>query len=212
VNGKGEWINTSTYIFYPQPALAGGASYQVLINQDLVSTAGSPLETTASWSFSTELPRLVSVSPEAKTLMHLDESIQLNFSYPMDAGSVEANFSMQSASGVNVPGAIGWNEDYTTFAYTPTQLLQRDTGYIVELGAQAAALGGTPLGEAFSQEWFTVPELAITGSAPAEGGTKANYESIYIYITSYLSSEDITQYISISPRYQTLHPGSIPRR
>ncbi|MBE0695289.1 MAG: hypothetical protein IH586_00025, partial [Anaerolineaceae bacterium] len=25
-NGRGEWLNTSTYIFYPQPALFGGLS------------------------------------------------------------------------------------------------------------------------------------------------------------------------------------------
>jgi hypothetical protein len=28
--GRGEWINTSTYIFYPEPALAGGVSYTIV--------------------------------------------------------------------------------------------------------------------------------------------------------------------------------------
>ncbi len=198
-NGKGEWINTSTYIFYPEPALAGGASYKVELNPDLVSTSGSPLETTASWSFDTVMPRLVSALPDASTSVRLDASVQLSFSYSMDKASVEANFSLQTSDGTSVPGKSGWNADFTTFAYTPTQLLQRDTNYVVDLGAEAAALGGTPLGEPIHQAWHTVPGLDITGSAPEQGGTKANYESIYLYTSSYLDNNDIQKFISLSP-------------
>ena len=39
--GSGEWLNTSTYIFYPEPALAGGVAYQVSVNPDLMAKAGS---------------------------------------------------------------------------------------------------------------------------------------------------------------------------
>jgi len=35
--GRGEWINTSTYVFYPEPGLDGGVSYTATLNQDLVS-------------------------------------------------------------------------------------------------------------------------------------------------------------------------------
>ena len=49
--GQGEWINTSTYIFHPEPGLAGGATYRVNTNPDLTSTGGSPLESAQSWSF-----------------------------------------------------------------------------------------------------------------------------------------------------------------
>jgi uncharacterized protein YfaS (alpha-2-macroglobulin family) len=205
-NGKGEWINTSTFIFYPEPALAGGTSYRVDLNQDLVSTSGSPLGTTASWSFSTTMPRLVSFAPEAGFPMRLDSSVQLNFSYSMDTASVEANFSLRTNDGASVPGTFGWNADFTTVAYTPTQLLQRDTYYMVDLSPQAAALGGTPLGEAIQTGWSTVPELAITGSNPGEGGTKANYESIQLYTTSYLNDADVNKYISISPAVSNLSP------
>ncbi len=62
-DGRGEWINTSTYIFYAEPAMAGGENYQVSINPDLTSTGGSPLESAPGWSFDTALPRLVSTLP-----------------------------------------------------------------------------------------------------------------------------------------------------
>jgi uncharacterized protein YfaS (alpha-2-macroglobulin family) len=209
-NGKGEWINTSTYIFYPAPALAGGTSYHVELNQDLVSTSGSPLGTTGSWSFSTVMPRLVSSMPEPKTTIRLDASVQLNFSYSMDAASVETNFSLHTDNGVSVPGVFGWNADFTTVAYTPTQLLQRDTYYMADLGAEAAALGGTPLGESIQMGWVSVPELAITGSAPGEGGTLSNYQSIYLYTSSYLDSDNVKKYISFSPAVANISPWMDP--
>ena len=87
--GQGEWINTSTYIFLPEPGLAGGATYRVNTNPDLTSTGGSPLGSAQSWSFTTVMPRLVSATPADNTyFIHLDTSVQLNFSYSMDTASV----------------------------------------------------------------------------------------------------------------------------
>jgi uncharacterized protein YfaS (alpha-2-macroglobulin family) len=200
VEGQGEWINTSTYIFYPQSALSGGASYQVSINPDLTSTAGSPIESAPEWSFRTVMPRLVYAEPIDSTYnVHLDTKVLLNFSYSMDAASVEANFSLQNKAGDAVSGQSDWNEDFTTFVFTPTSLLQRDTTYSVLLGAEAAALGGTPLGEPTELTWYTVPELAIYGSNPSEGGTKLTYESLQLFVSSYLSTENIMDYISFEP-------------
>ncbi|MGC1375819.1 MAG: Ig-like domain-containing protein, partial [Anaerolineales bacterium] len=49
--GKGEWLNTSTYIFHPDPALAGGVNYTARVNPQLVATNGAPLEAAAAWTF-----------------------------------------------------------------------------------------------------------------------------------------------------------------
>jgi uncharacterized protein YfaS (alpha-2-macroglobulin family) len=205
VDGSGEWINTSTYIFYPQPAMSGGASYQVNINPKLTSTAGSPLESAPGWSFNTVMPRLVSAQPaDSSVNVYLDTNVQLNFSYPMDAASVEANFALQASDGPPVEGQASWNEDFTTFTFTPSELLQRDTTYLVSLGAEAAALGGTQLGEPISLSWNTVPELFISGSTPAEGGTKDIYEGIRLFVSSHLSNDNIDKYISINPSVSNL--------
>jgi len=204
-DGSGEWINTSTYIFYPQPAMSGGASYQVSINPNLTSTAGSPLESAADWSFNTALPRLVSTQPaDYSNNVYLDTNVQLNFSYPMDSASVEANFLLQTSDGIPVTGQSTWNEDFTTFTFTPAELLQRDTTYLVSLSAEAAALGGTQLGEPISMSWNTVPELFISGSVPYEGGTKDIYEGIRLFVSSHLSTDDIDKYISINPSVPNL--------
>jgi hypothetical protein len=183
----------------------GGASYQVSINPNLISTAGSPLESAPDWSFNTALPRLVSAQPADLTNnVYLDSNVQLNFSYPMDSASVEANFSLQTSDGSPVEGQSTWNEDFTTFTFTPTMLLQRDTTYLVSLSAEAAALGGTQLGEPIRLAWNTVPVLFISESVPSEGGTKDIYEGIRLFVSSHLSNDDIDKYISINPSVPNL--------
>jgi uncharacterized protein YfaS (alpha-2-macroglobulin family) len=199
-DGRGEWVNTSTYIFYPQPALAGGASYQVSLNPDLTSTAGSPLQSTSSWSFDTVLPRLVSASPlDSAGSVRLDSGVQLTFSYPMDSASVESNFSVETPDGVAIAGKTGWNTDFTTFAFTPTALLKRDTMYSVFLDGQAAALGGTPLGDTVHYTWHTVPEFSIYGSTPSAGAVLSAYEFVTLNVSSYLSTDDINKYVTVDP-------------
>ena len=203
--GKGEWINTSTYIFYPQPGLAGGASYTASVNPDLTSTDGSPLKSAQDWSFSTVLPRLVSAQPEDNlSNVHLDSPVKLTFSYSMDAASVAANFSLLDGDGNDVSGQSGWNENFTTFAFTPTALLQRDTSYSVVLGAQTAALGGTPLGDQTRLTWHTVAELAVTGSQPAEGGSWSIYGGLGLYLTSFVQTDQIADFVSLTPSVPNL--------
>ncbi len=199
-DGRGEWINTSTYIFYAEPALAGGETYQVSLNPNLTSTGGSPLESNPGWSFNTALPRLVSTQPlDGQVNTSLDTNIQLIFSYPMDSTSVEANFLLQTSDGLSVTGQPGWNDDFTAFTFTPSALLLRDTTYLITLGAKAAALGGTPLGEPTRLTLKTVPELFITGSNPVEGGVTVNYEGVQLFLSSRLAEEEADQHITFNP-------------
>ncbi len=72
--GRGEWINTSTYAFYPDPPLEGGRTYNIRLNEDLHSLDGSPLESVDEplrpaneWSFITAPPRVASFAPASMT-------------------------------------------------------------------------------------------------------------------------------------------------
>jgi hypothetical protein len=207
VDGQGEWINTSTFIFYPQPGLSGGNTYTVSINPDLTSTAGSPLDGTPEWSFTTAMPRLVYTEPADNTYnVRLDARVLLNFSYSMDADSVEENFSLSASDGSPVSGQSAWKDGFTTFVFTPTALLQRDMTYSVFLDSEAAALGGTPLGDPINLTWYTVPEMAIYGSEPAEGGTKTTYESLRLFLSSYPDSENIADYLTFDPPLSRVDP------
>ncbi len=206
VDGHGEWVNTSTYIFYPDTALFGGASYTVTVSSDLVSTMGSPIFGQERWHFITASPRLVSMTPdETGGDIPLDAAFTLTFNQPMDTISVEGHFTLMSANGEFVPGTFEWQEGDSVAIFTPSSLLARDTTYRAEIPFGAQARGGTPLGQTYTSQVHTVPELAIRASDPAQGGDTTIYAGVTLYFSApLLDDEDLLDYVSISPEVSNL--------
>lgn len=196
--GKGEWLNTSTYIFYADPALEGGKTYTATVNADLKSTDGSPLQEETAWSFTTSMPKLLSVEPSTETPWPLNPEIKLTFNQPMDQASVEANFSLIGPDGA-VPGKITWDADTTILTFTPNSLLSRNTSYTLALNGQIQARGGSQLGESLSTVVITVPNLSVTNTEPAQGGSVDVNTGVTLYFSSPLPSQDLSKYFSITP-------------
>ena len=197
--GRGEWINTSTYAFYPEPPLAGGQRYTAEINPDLKSVDGGPYQGEPSWSFTTATPRLLSMSPSSEIRWPLDAEIELIFNQPMDPDSVEANFSFLGPDGVAIPGESAWNEDSTVFTFTPAEPLARDSDHTVTLDASAQASGGTPLGETTEIVVYTVPQFQVYSTQPGPGGQLPSYDNFVIYTSTPLDEEDALEHIQITP-------------
>lgn len=196
--GKGEWLNTSTYIFYPEPALAGGITYTARLDPGLVAVSGSPLQASEDWSFTVANPRLLSLEPAAGELLRLDAELVLTFNQPMDAASVESSFSLSGPDG-SVPGQFEWDENETVLKFTPQALLARNTSYTIYLSAQAAGRGGTPIEGEITRLMHTFPHFYVSSSLPGEGGTLDEYRSIRIGFSTPLQEEDATDLVTISP-------------
>jgi hypothetical protein len=49
VKGKGEWVNSSVYVFQPDEILLSGTSYQVSVEKGLKDTLGNALDQSYSW-------------------------------------------------------------------------------------------------------------------------------------------------------------------
>ena len=125
VNGKGEWLNTSTYQFLPEPGLAGGTTYQVSLSSSITSLWGTGLdpEIDAGWSFSTSYPQVVSSSPyQGDAGVPLDEGIRIEFNQAMSHDSVRNFFSMIDREGRSVAGAFEWDEDNKAFTFQADDL------------------------------------------------------------------------------------------
>lgn len=205
-DGRGEWLNTSTYVFYPEPALAGGIEYTVTISPNLTGADGSPLESSDSWSFTTMLPRLDSIHPLAGSRsVRLDAEIILTFNQPMDPDSLASNFALLDPEMNNVPGDITWNEDFTVLTFIPTHLLKRDLTYTVVVDEQAVTQGGTPLGSGFQANLRTVPFLRVLGSEPLPGGPRHVHASVTIYFDAPIHSKDVLQFVTFSPDVPNLN-------
>ncbi len=106
--GYAKWLNTSTYIFYPDPPLTGGINYQVTLNAGLTSTVGAGLASgegeIMGWSFSTAAPRLASISPDAEEgTIDLDQEFELVFNQRMDPDSVQGESAAAGWDGQQRP-------------------------------------------------------------------------------------------------------------
>ena len=101
MKGRGEWINTSTYILYPEPVMTGGTQYIIRLNPDLKTATGVGLEPGAAseWTFTTSLPGVVSLLPSSEQPLAIEPKILMTFNQPMDTGSVVQNFSFSGPEG-----------------------------------------------------------------------------------------------------------------
>lgn len=212
VVGSGEWINTSTYIFYPEPALEGGRTYTVQLDPSLLGVDGNPLAEATSWSFTTAMPQLVSVHTQpsedetASQFIDLDTPFTLTFNQPMDTSSVEANFKLLESGSVLVSGKISWNDDATVMTFEPADLLQRNTVYTVALNAGVQSAGGAVIESEQSIAFTTYPPLEITGSTPFEGGVKDAYSLVTVYFSTPLVEADYESMLADIKKYIRLDP------
>lgn len=181
-DGRGEWLNTHTYIYYPKMALQGGVKYSVQLNKLLTGLVDK------DWSFTTALPKVLSVEPGKQQLAFLDAPVTVKFNQPMDPGKVEANFSLSRPDGQTAAGKFTWNKDNTQVDFQPEQFLERNTLFTVKLSAAAQSQSGTPLSSDVLASFQTVPALALISTKPAANEPLQVFESSYGLITFYFNA------------------------
>ncbi|MDD2695886.1 MAG: Ig-like domain-containing protein, partial [Anaerolineales bacterium] len=205
-NGRGEWSNTSTYIFYPEPALEGGKRYRVALNTDLQGVGGSPLEEASEWSFTTAPPQLVAIQPAGgDQRVRLDAPVVMTFNQPMDQASVEVNFRLLDSRSNAIPGNFTWDEAGEVVTYTAERLLERDQTYTLALDGRSLARGGTPLGETQRFQVRSAPALAILGSDPQTGGMKPVYAPVLVTLSAPVPEGEFMKYVRLDPPVDDLN-------
>ncbi|MEJ2758738.1 MAG: Ig-like domain-containing protein [Anaerolineales bacterium] len=198
--GRGEWLNTSTYIFYPEPALSGGQTYQVTVNPDLESTDGTPLASVDEWSFTTLQPGFVGVSPDQGALhVRLDAPVVVQFNQAMDRDSVEQAFTLVDEEGKAVNGVFSWSEDMSEMTFTPKAHYSRGMRYAYSLPVGVLARGGTPLAEGLNRSFYAAMDPFVISTVPEIGGIKETYQSVEIQFNTPLKVDDPLSFIEIVP-------------
>ena len=199
IEGSGEWLNTSIYIFTPAKPLAGGTTYTARIAAGLTDTTGGVLDEDFVWSFSTQPPQVVWVSPyEGAELVGVDTAVQITFNMPVDPASAEAAFHLQTGR-EDVPGTVKVNG--ATLIFTPTGWLAFDTTYTarVDAGVQSAG-GGSGLRRDYEWRFTTVPLPRILGTRPYDGQEDAwPYTSFEIIFNTPIDPDTVMPHLEMTP-------------
>ena len=147
ITGTGEWLNTSIYVFTPTEPLAGGTTYTARVLAGLSDTTGGVLATDYIWTFSTQPPKVVWVSPdEDEELVSVDTTISVTFNMPIDLASAQERFVLRTASLLGellahrVEGSF--EIDGNTLRFTPAERLDFDQKYVVSLDAGITSSSG----------------------------------------------------------------------
>jgi predicted small lipoprotein YifL len=209
VEGKGEWINTSLYVFRPDGYLRGGTEYHVTVPAGLADASGDPgaaLGEDYSWSFTTELGQVEYFSyndmmnpNDQMPNVRLDPVIKIGFSVAMDRNSVENFLTLRnSASGEDVALETGWNEAGTEITLKPADLLALDSTYQLNLNGDIRALDGGLLKEGLIWNFGTLPHPYIKSTIPRDGAANANF-NFTIQFASPMDFKTIKDKVIFSP-------------
>lgn len=211
VAGKGEWINTSTYQFSPDPGLAGGLTYQVSISTNLSSLAGAALdpESTQTWSFSTAYPQMLSWEPYHGELgVPLDQEIWMEFNQAMDPDSVADNFTLLGGNGQQIEGTMEWDDEMREVIFIPDQLFSRSRAFAGILPGEVLSAGGTPLQMDTTFEFQTTGEFQFLGTPGGQNYTTSIYEGATLYFNNTVDKDTVAENIKIIPEVTNLRPST----
>ena len=205
VPGQGEWIDTSIFIFRPEPQFPGGMTFTAKIDAGLTDLIGGILVEPYTWSFTTALPEVVTVSPATLSAgVALDSPIIITFNQVMDPASVEEAFTLMAPGQMAIAGTKEWNDEHNEFTFTPSQLLDYSVYYDLQLAASARSAGGSSLTTAFQTSFTTVPRPAIIASSPSEGGQKSPHTSLDITFNAPMDQASVLTALEITPKIENL--------
>ncbi len=201
VAGEGKWLNTSIYTFQATDGFAPGTTYKARLAAGLADTTGGLLAEDYTWEFTTQLPKVVQVrtsSPDA--YIGPSPTISITFNMSMDHTSVEERFTLLSEnSNSPVSGDFHWEDK--TMAFTPSALLQLDTGYMLTVAAGArASVGGAGMEQDFAWSFTTIESPRIVHTLPANGETSAEpFTSLQVTFSSPMNRDSLLPNLTILP-------------
>jgi alpha-2-macroglobulin len=198
IQGSGEWLSTAIYTFTPSAPLAGGTTYTGRVAAGLQDTEGNPLQSEYAWRFSVARPQVVGVEPaDGAALIPLQPRITLQFNQAVDEAAARGAFRLRGPGG-DVPGEL--RTDGATLSFTPTQRLEFDSQYRIELSASlGGAGGGSGMASDFRAGFTTVPLPRIVRTEPADGATAPPYTDFAIFFNAPIDPATVMPNLQFTP-------------
>ncbi|MBN2471904.1 MAG: Ig-like domain-containing protein, partial [Anaerolineae bacterium] len=201
VEGEGEWLNTSIYVFRPE-RLEGGTTYTATIAAGLADVTGGVLAEDYTWTFETLPPAILAYEPESMAgNVALDAPVTLTFNQAMDPDSVEAAFILAEQETGRVRGEFSWNEDASVMTFTPAEPLAMEGFYTARVEAEQvrSASGAARLEDSLAWNFTTVGQPRITRTEPGEGSAVDPYGGFSIYFATAMDEDTLADKVQIDP-------------
>jgi uncharacterized protein YfaS (alpha-2-macroglobulin family) len=208
VKGKGEWVNSSVYVFQPEKILLSGTSYQVSVEAGIKDTLGNTLEKSYSWEISTRAPAISNFalkggaenpSEEVKDVP-LDQAFLVTFQQPMDQKSVEdAVTIINRETKQSMPLKFTWDEKLTHLAIVSKEKFKIASFYDLTIANSAQAEDGGSLKEGLAVQFATVTLPSVASVFPAANSKGSFNSAITITFASPMDPESLKGRVNISP-------------
>lgn len=202
IAGKGEWLNTSTWILTPDGDLPPATRFTVDVDPDLTDILGGKLARPVRFSFVTAAPAVVTTYPEENSVeAGATQPITVTFSQAMDHASAEAAFRVHpsGAPAETVPGTFRWSGN--AMGFLPGRDLARDTSHTATVAAGArAATGEAGLAADYAWRFKTAPLPRLMSTTPADGArqsTRLRHEALRLTFNTPMRSDGVT--VTVQP-------------
>jgi uncharacterized protein YfaS (alpha-2-macroglobulin family) len=206
IEGTGEWLNTSIYVFHPAKAMSGSTTYTGRVKAGLTDSTGGLLKEDFVWSFTTLAPKVSKSDPFLGSLdVTLKQPILITFNQPMDRASTERAFTL-IAGDDRATGSFKWDDDSTEMTFTPASNLKMAATYQAKVSTSAkSADGKTPLSEEYTFTFSTVLAPGIQNTNPANGEAIDVYNGIRIFFNSPMDPKTLDANISLLPEAKKVY-------
>ncbi len=206
VQGQGEWLNTSVYLFRPDEGLLPATDYKARVAAGLTDTTGAVLAEDYAWAFSTLEPDVLTFWPP-KGFQYLGptEAISVTFNQPMNHLSVQEHFSLM-LDGEPVAGRLRWSGAETatapeTMLFVADEPLPRDAGLEAKVGEGARARAGDKgLAKDTTWRFSTADAPGVVKTSPKNGAKGVRPDgSLEITFASPMQRQGFLDHLSLRP-------------
>lgn len=215
--GKGEWVNTSVYVFQPDAPLLSGTRYTVSIAAGLQDVLGSPdsaLAQTYRWQFTTLPPGVAEVQIGKDTIameqsyrpanISLVPEIRVTFLQPMNPDSLAGALSLKDSEGQPIPLRFDWAPDNQTLTVAPLRFLRMGNSYTFSITRQAEAADGGRLATDIVLPFDTINPPAVLSASPGNQSFTAGSQDFRIQFASPMEIDTIPGRVVFSPPVEEL--------
>jgi len=210
IEGRGEWVSSSVYVFQPEKRFHSGTSYLVSVDAGITDSQGNSLGESYVWKFTTRAPRIDTLSlvngesnpPMNLSNVLLDQAFVITFMQPMDRPSTEAAVTLKERdSGRPFPLTFKWNEDSTALTVLPNGRYRLSTFYQLEVARTALAQDESPLADGLTFRFSTLSFPRVLSVSPAPHSSQRSFDDlINIKFSSPMDFDTLKSRVVISPQ------------